>query len=281
MINIGLDLQGLEPFLSMDKAAHDLVEKTGNQLIAMTRAHLVEEASIKLRARREIFVNALSHFQIDENTFVVNLDGKARWIDEGLSEHNMLEDLLGSPKAKRSKDGGSYVIVPFEQNKGASIITPAQSNLLATIKSAMKQAQVPYGKIEKDTGGSPLQGVIHKLKVPSPAKTHQGVGQGHGPIGQPIQGWSPDGQSGTPVLKGLQVHQKTTKNAKGQDSTRRSIMTFRVASSKQEGQGRWDHPGLPAVNLMDEAADWAVGQWDRVIAPRLIEELTERLGGQT
>lgn len=279
MIHLNLDLSGMEPLLEMDKAAREEVERAGNQLIAMTRAHIIEEANRKLRSRRQLFVDSLTHFQVDDNTFVVNLDGAARWIDEGLSEHNMLADLLGSPKAKRAADGSSYVVVPFEHNKGAAVITPAQASLLATIKTAMKQAQIPFGKIEKGEQGQPLQGVLHNLRVPTPKRTGQGPGQGHGPLGAPIQGWSADGQSGTPILQGLQVHQRTTKDKKGHDATRRSIMTFRVASSKHEKDGgRWDHPGVPPTNLMDEGADWALEQWEKTIAPQLVENLYMRLG---
>lgn len=276
---VNLDLTPLQKVLDADAKIREEAEKAGKQLVAMTRAHIVEEASRKLRSRRQMYVDSLTHFQVDENTFVVNLDAKARWIEEGLPEHNMLDDLLSSHSAKTAQDGSKYVVVPFQHNVGPSTITPAQANLLATIKMELRKAKIPYGKIEKDENGDPKLGLLHRLNISTPLKTKEGVGQGHGPIGDPIQGWSADGASGTPVLKGARVYQQKVKDKAGKDKIQRTIMTYRVASSKHhEDPGRWDHPGLEATNLMDEGGDWAQDQWDRVIAPSILDSLVSSLG---
>ena len=171
---VNLDLSPLKKIEGAAEVIRAEAEKAGKQLVAMTRAHIVEEASKKLRSRREMYVDSLTHFQVDENTFVVNLDGKARWIEEGLPEHNMLDDLLSSGKAKTAADGSKYVVVPFQHNVGPSKITPAQANLLATIKSELRKAQIPFGKIEKDEAGQPKTGLLHSLNISTPPRTHSG-----------------------------------------------------------------------------------------------------------
>jgi len=277
---VNLDISALGSLMDADKVLKDEVEKAGCQLIAMTRAHIVEEASQKLRSRRQLYIDSLTHFQADENTFIVNLDAKARWIEDGMPEHNMLDDLLSSSKAKTAADGSKYLVVPFKHNVGPSVQTPAQANLLATIKAELRKASIPFGKIEKDpTTGQAKLGLLHKLQLSTPPRTGNGPGQGHGPVGDPIQGWSADGQSGTPILKGARIYQQKVKNPKGEESIQRSIMTFRVASSKhREDADRWDHPGLEPTNFLDEGTEWAQRQWDQIIAPKLFEAVSQRLG---
>lgn len=275
---VNFDLSALGGLMEADKAIRAEVENAGRQLIAMTRAHIVEQASQKLRSRRQLYVDSLTHFQADENTFIVNLDGKARWIEDGMPEHNMLDDLLSSPKAKTAADGSKYLVVPFQHNVGPSVQTPAQANLLATIKTELRKASIPFGKIEKNAQGEPKLGLLHKLNLPTPTRSGNGPGQGHGPVGDPIQGWSADGKSGIPILKGARIYQQKVKNDKGKESVQRTIMTFRVASSKhREDADRWDHPGLEPTHFMDEGTEWAQQQWDQIIAPKLFEAVSQRL----
>jgi hypothetical protein len=83
-----------------------------------TRARSLELANEKLHSRRGMFIDALSHFQVDENTWVVNLDKSARWIDDGMPEHNMLENRCSRARRRRSRQGRHhYVVVPFQHNR--------------------------------------------------------------------------------------------------------------------------------------------------------------------
>lgn len=255
----------------LDEAAKAAMKQAGQRLIAMTRAHIIEEAGKKLHTRRQMFIDGLSHLQVDENTFVVNLDASVRWIDDGMPAHNMIDDLLKSKKAKRAKDGSKYVVVPFSHKKGTTQMTPAQKTLLDTIKTELKQRKIPYGKTEAGPDGKPKLGLLHSFDLKNhPIRTSSGPGQGKGPIGSTMQG-----PTGIPLLQGVRVYQREIKNKDGSKSVRRDIMTFRVASSKHKGQGRWDHPGTEAVKLMDEAFDWAKRQWEREVVPQLSLELSK------
>lgn len=184
------------------------------------------------------------------------------------SAHSMLDDLLASPKAKVAKDGSKYIVVPFNLNKAPTESTQAQRTLQDTVKSEMQKFGVPYGKIESHADGSPKLGVLHEFDIEQlPLKTSEGPGQGHGPVGGVRQG-----PTGIPFLRGVQVSQKMVG-----DKAKRFITTFRVASSKMLGQGRWDHPGLKPTDIMDDTFAWAKATWNDRIGPELIAQLVARL----
>jgi len=96
---------------------------------------------------------------------------------------------------------------------------------------------------------------------------------GKGPIGAARMG-----PTGIPFLQGIRVYQKRVKDdSTGHSKVSRGIMTFRVASSKHKGTGRWVHPGLQARNFFDEAADWALEQWEKRIVPDILTRFNQSL----
>lgn len=253
----------------IDTATKDAMKRAGERLTKMTHNHIVEQANKRLHTRRQMYIDGLSFFQMDEDTFVVNLDAKVRWIDDGMPAHNMIDDLLKSKKAKTAKDGSKYMVVPFQHNKGNTQMTQAQQDLRNTIQAELKKRDIPYGKLEQGSDGKPKIGLLHKFDImKDPIKTQSGPGQGHGPVGAVRQG-----PTGIPFLQGVRIYQHNTKNPDGSTSPKRSIMTFRVVSSKMKGQGKWDHPGNEAIKLMDEAYDWAKGAWERDIVPQITAQL--------
>jgi hypothetical protein len=275
MFYVNLDASGLLDLLQIPKVVRDQVNQAGNALTAQTRDHMKRLAHDRLKTRRAMFVDGLSVFQESNDTWIINLDASVRWINDGMEPHNMLDDLLHSPKAKRSKDGSIYLIVPFSHKKGPTESTRAQANLTDTIKSEFKKFGVPYGKIEKGPDGKPLLGLLHKMDITSlPLKSFDGPGQGDGPISSVIQG-----PTGIPYLKGIQVYQRKVTDKNGHESVRREIMTFRVASDKQRSQaGRWDHPGLGPTHIMEDAGKWAAETWEKKIAPQLLAGIVATIG---
>jgi hypothetical protein len=287
LFHVNIDLSDLKDFGPQFQAT---VEKemlgAVNRLTAMTHAHIVEEANKKLHTRRQMFLDAISWYSDREGKFfVINLDASARWIDDGMKPHNMLDDLLKSDKAKTAKDGSKYLVVPFEHGGGVTQNTPWQMDLLREVRREMKMRQIPYKKIERNGDGSPKIGLLHTFDInDQPPKTKDGPGQGWGPVGAVRQGWfagakgpptdGGDRADGTPFLQGLRVYQKWGKGKKGEPIVKRAIMTFRVASSKHKDQeGRWDHPGLGPLNIFDEAADWAKTTWEKEVAPNVLSKL--------
>lgn len=268
MIYFNLDLG---PLINMvkgfDKSVQRAMQDAARDLTTQTHAHILEEVQSKLHSTREKYVKALSFKQVDADTWVIELDKSAMFIEEGLkSNFDMLDGLLKSPKAKTAKDGSRYIVVPFQHNKGPTQQTPAQTTLTDTIKSEMKKRKIPYGKLENGPDGKPKTGLLHSFDImKNPIKTAPGAGSGHGPIGQVKQG-----PTGIPHLQGVRVYQSKVTGANGKESFKKSIMTFRIASSKMKGQGRWVHPGLEAKKFLDEAADWALKEFESRIKDKIL-----------
>lgn len=268
MIFFNLDLG---PIISMvkgfDGSVKRAMEEAARDLTVQTHAHIVEEVQAKLHSTREKYLDALSFKQVDADTWVIELGKDAMFIEEGLKPNtDMLDGLLKSAKAKTAKDGSRYIVVPFEHKKGASAQTPAQTTLTDTIKSEMKKRKIPYGKLENGPDGKPKTGLLHSFDImKNPVKTAPGAGSGHGPIGQVKQG-----ATGIPHLQGVRVYQTKVKGADGRESTKKSIVTFRIASSKMKGSGRWVHPGLEAKKFLDEAAEWALKEFETRIKDQIL-----------
>jgi hypothetical protein len=279
VIHLNLDISEL---VSLEKNLVPVISQAMSlaaaKLTQMTKEHVVEQAGVKLHTRRQMFVEHLTVFPLDkeDNVWVLNLDKKYRWIDDGMDEHEMIDDLLKSPKAKTSKDGSRYLSVPFDHSpgKGKTGTTPAQKTLVDTIRKELKTRGIPFGKIERGPDGKPLLGNLHNVDITKePVKTGQGPGQGKGPVGEVRQG-----PTGIPFLQGIRVSQTSVKDRNtGKESVKRSIMTFRTVSSKHKGTGRWVHPGLEAKNMLEEGALWAAEQWKRLIGPETAKAVRNKL----
>ena len=234
----------------------------------LAHAHAVELAAERLHSRHQKYLDNLS-FKEEDGAFIVELAEDAIWIEEGLEPHNMIQDLLSSPKAKRTKDGSAYVIIPFDKSpgKGASSTPASQMDIVGAVKKVLKQNKIPWANIERFENGQPKLGRLHTLNImDQPIKTKEGPGQGHGRIGEVRQG-----NTGIPFLKGLSVYQHD--NGKG--GITRSILTFRIASSKQMGSGKWDHPGLSPINIFPDTQEWCVDQIEKLILPDLMARFGE------
>jgi len=283
MIGINIDLSELKGLSEgIEAALKSASEEAAKNLSAMLYAKAVELANERLHTRRKKFIEALSQSE-EGGIYILSLDESVNWIDDGMEPHSMVENLLKSPKAKRAKDGSSYLVVPFEHGpgKGPAQNSPEQQGLVDAIKSEMKRQKIPFSKVERDKSGKPKMGLLHKFNVKTPNKTSDGPGQGWGPTGQPRQGPNANqklsqkkktpGGGGTPHLHGVSVYQ--TPDGKG--GAKRSIMTFRIVSSKHGGD-RWKHPGLEGVNIMADTFDWANEEIDKM-TPQLLDMLMSKL----
>jgi len=284
MYYLNIDISAItdmgKEFESALKAA---TEEAASNLADLMHAHAVELASQKLNSRRKKFVEALST-TVEGGVHILNLAEHAIWIDDGMPEHSMLENLLKSPKAKRAKDGSSYLVVPFDHGpgKGPTNSTPDQQNLVAAIKTEMKKKKIPWAKTETDSSGKPKFGKLHSFNVPTPNSSGGGRGQGWGPAGKPKQGPNPSqahsqskktqGGGGTQFLHGVAIYQTPD----GAGGAKRSVMTFRVASSKHGGD-RWKHPGLEGTHIMDETVKWAMEEIEKEIGPKIVESILAKL----
>jgi hypothetical protein len=283
MFSINLDLSQIQE-LSKDiqTSLEAAAKQAGEELAQRTRAKAIELASERLNSRRKKFIDALS-LNFEEGVWVLKLDESMAWIDDGIEPHNMIENLLKSPKAKRSKDGSSYLVVPFDHSPGhgATNSTPAQLDLVDTVKAEMKRRKIPWATVERDSQGRPKTGKLHSFHIKNtPLKTGEGPGQGWGPKGDVKQGpnqaqikggKSKPGGGGIPFLQGVSVYQTPD----GGGGTKRSVMTFRVVSSKQSSP-RWDHPGLQPTHLFLDTEKWMWEEFKKM-EPEIIQSVLDKL----
>jgi len=244
-----------------------LLEHAVADLAAQTHAHVVEQASSKLHSTRQKYVDALSYEQAGRGSWTVTLDNSAMWIEEGMPRHEMIDDLLKNGAQVSKKTGARYRVIPLPIKSKTQTPASGQAIRIAAQK-ALRAAKINMRDIEKEVDGRAKVGTLHKLdEVGSPLRTGDGAGQGHGPIGHVRQG-----MTGTPFLKGMRVMQRQVQSAP--PVIQRTAMTFRVVSSLMKGTGRWVHPGVKAVNLMDEAKAWAEQEFEVRIKPELLAALT-------
>jgi len=272
MLFVNVDVGELADLMGIKGALNGAANGAARDLAALTHAKITDLAGQKLKSRRKMYVTGLKYEKVDDEVWVVKLDGKVRWIDDGLPQHNMLDDLLKSPKAHRRPDGSKYVIVPFQHgpNMGPGTTTAAQQDLISTVKAEMKARGIPFGTVERNAQGQAKTGKLHSFNISNaPVKSIDGPGQGKGPIGDVKQG-----PTGIPLLQGVSVYQSLDKNGKAQ----RQIFTFRIADSRHRDQGRWEHPGTTAVNLMEEGMQWALETWEKEIAPALVDKVSMEMG---
>jgi hypothetical protein len=267
MIHINIDLSDLLDIADLQDGIQKEAGRAAEELAAMTKHHIEELAAEKLHSRRETYVENLTLAE-EDGVHMVVLDASVRWIEDGQAAWDMLPALLAGKNAKPSKDGGQYAVIPFKHGGpgiGPATQSPIQQDLVKTIKSAMSGKKIPWRTIEKDQNGEARIGRLHNFSIMTkPVKTQEGPEMGKGPLGKVRQG-----NTGIPFLQDVSVHQFRDDKGKVQ----RSISTFRVASSKQKGTGKWLHPGNKPMYLFEEAAQWAQEMWDKEIGPKLMAKI--------
>ncbi len=278
ILYLDLKTDELEKLASGLDKADETLQKYAKDLAEQAHAKVVELASQGLHMRRERYLAALSFQPVNDSTWVITLDANAVWIEDGLPENfQMLDKLLASNKAKTAKDGSKYIVVPFQHNKGGIFLNSESGktgdDLKRTIQDELRKRKIPFDRLERNINtGEPKLGKLHDIEVPfreHPKKTHEGIGQGEGSIGSARQG-----ATGTSFLNRIQIHQRMGKDKLGRPQVMRGIMTFRTASSKQDAAERWVHPGLPPTRFFEQAYDWALKEWETVIVPRVLNDLS-------
>lgn len=226
------------------------IENSVKSLASMTHAKTLELAEEKLRSLKPQYKKALSFEEVQKGIWVVSLDESAMFIEEGKDPGSMVDDLL-KRGFKVAKDGSRYRSIPigskFSPSARGESMTPKTKELVGRIKKELSARKISYKKIETNPDGSPRLGLLHKININSEKPSEKAT---HG------------------VLEGLTIYQR--KDAKT-GKVKRDILTFRTVSSKHKGS-KWNHPGLPAAKLMDEAFDWAMETWDGEILPALMEK---------
>lgn len=213
------------------------------QLSLEARGRVEKRVNKELHSSRNIYLNNFGWAEVSQDIYVVYLDQPALWIEEGQQAHDMKEDLL---------KGKKYRVIPFRYDKNPQDNTAFTQSLVDTVKRELRKNNVPFKKIEYNQDGSPKVGKLHEFNILSRKNGTY--------IAAP-------GKGNTPALMRLTVYQKKDVNT---GKVRRDILTFRTVTAGQTD--KWQHPGNEAKKYMDEAADWAMNQWETVILPQITKK---------
>jgi hypothetical protein len=250
-LNLKFDIDSIaNQFKEIALEVKNDLEKGVERLAAATNAHVHMEAEEKLSsATLQKFNKSIGFENPAPGIWVVSVDEKGLWVEEGLpSGFDMKPGLLDSPKAKTSKRGFKYTVIPFDMGKSESKATGYEWTLRNKVKSELEKAGIPFKKIETLPSGKPRTGLLHRLDLG----------------GDVLPGAS------TPVLQGLSIYQTVTKTG----NVRRDIMTLRTVSGDPASgsASKWFHPGREGSKFLDSAAAWAEKEWTDTILPEIMEK---------
>lgn len=242
--NIDIDSISSE-FGELKKEVNEDLKNAVGALASMTHAKANELATEQLGSLQKIYKDNLSFQQLEENLWVVSLDEKALFIEEG-RKSGFMQELLNSPTAKTAKDGTKYNIIPFEHSKNPSEQSSRARELTNQIKAELKKQGVNYRKPEYNADGSPKLGLIKRFNIDS-AKLKES-------------------HKDSP-LKGVSIYQRMEGN-----KVRRDVMTFRVITEKHREENKWVHPGMEGKKILDQAFSWAESEWNNVILSEVLSK---------
>lgn len=220
------------------------LEESLRNLVTLTRARIVESAQSLSSATNRTYIEALQdEEEVAPNVWVIALDQKALWIEEGIEpNHDMKPDLL---KGRRVR------AIPFRYDRPESRNTPFTQGLISEIKQKLKKEKLSISKIEKNADGSPRVGKLHEFNF----------------------GGGRPGKGNTPALERLTIYQHQNEKT---GKIRRDVLTFRSVSSGPASDGKWIHPGYPAKNFMDKAMEQAVKDWEENILPEILNKWSSK-----
>lgn len=286
MIFINVNIDSIKDMAkNLSKVQLEAIKMAERDLVPAIYSHIQEEARKKLHSTQQLFLDNISLNRIDDNTWMIVLDAKYRWIDDGMRPHEMIDNL--TKNGKTNKKGDRYKVIPFFHGpgRGPAHSTQYQTDLQSAIRAELRSAKneltgkkgIPYSKIETDSSGNPLIGKLHSLNVETGptrigAGRWAGAGQGWGPIGAVRQGYT-----GTPFLRRVEIYQKMMKQKDGTEKLQRAIFTFRTVSTSMKGSGQWFHPGVTPANIFEEAEVWGRRMWETEVLPKLLEKINQML----
>lgn len=265
MITITLDLEDLLGLKKIEETAKEVIKKANEGAAKTLRGYIVTEADKVLHSRKKAYIESII-LQKEDDFYIVALDKKAAWIEDGMDQTDMVPFFMKSSKVKQGKNG-KFLTIPFNlgYQKGVAT-TPAKADLIATVKQELASRKINYSTVERDEQGAPKLGKLHSLSIKDrPVKTQEGPNQGHRPVGAVKQG-----PSGRAWLDGIKIYQ--VKGPKG--GVKRAIFTFRTVKPEHSGQ-MWIHPGLDGVNIFEKAADFMQKELDDNIIPKILEEISQ------
>lgn len=247
-LKITIDTRAIaESFKELAAEVQADLNKGVAQLAAATHSKVAEMANSELHSSKKTFTDNLGFQQVAPGLWVVSIDEKALWIEEGIEANkDMKPDLLKNATGQ-DKEGYRTKTIPFEHSKAPSQMNGYAQGLQAKIKSELRKRDLPYKKIERNENGSPRLGKLHTFDFKG---------------GRAKSSWTDD------PLTRVTIYQTLTKSG----NVRRDIMTFRTVSDNPNQKDKWIHPGMDGKKFLDRAQTWAETTWENEILPAIMDK---------
>ena len=253
MITIGLDLSQVTALSNVrrgqfNRIAQQIVEEATHSV----HDQIHREANRSLKSTRQIYKRNINRPEIGRLRGSITLTGQLpNMIEQGASPFDMKDGFRKSRKAKRKKDGGWYLTIPF-RHASAGAIGESQA-----FSSVMPREVYRAARQLKSTITAPFIGKIRTGNVMQP---HTLKRVGHGVLGK--REAIPQSAGGD--LTGSQRAAYTHRAPKYAGLTRQkkfyqlfsqgSYVTFRRVSDRSPDNS-WIHKGIKKYNLMGKAAE--------------------------
>jgi hypothetical protein len=191
------------------------------QLARLTYNRAVELAGDRLNSTKQQYLDALKFEPDGEGVFVIYLEESANHLEEGYPPFPMLPKLVRGPKSKVAKDGHRYAIIPIRTRTNTASVQPSANSrsLAMKIKEVIDERKFKQTQAKKDRDTGKIT-TVEKYTGDVPH----------------------------PFLKGL-TRVREYASAESTRPLSSAYLTFRVASEKQIGKGKWNHPGFKGANV--------------------------------
>lgn len=251
------------------------VDQEAKNIAVMTHAFVAAKAKNELNSfQQQAYLGKneenLRYSKLGEGVYLVELDAKAAFIEDGSPKKFMKWLLDNNPKAKTAKDGSRYAHIPFSHTKSNSTknVNDSKSAFYDIVSKRLKEENIDLNKIEKNTDGTPKLGIVHKINTVSILAAEKNRSNFSSPRSQEMAakiGLKP--HSGIHKLEGLVVTQRKDKSGK----IVKEAITIRTISSKHEAEGRWYYPEIKPFKGMQSGYEYAKSLMEESIK-RLHEE---------
>ncbi len=200
------------------------------QLAQLTYNRAVEMTATRLHKTRQQYVDALHLVTESEGVFVVFLDAEADHLEDGYPPFPMLPKLATGPNSKPTKDGkGRYAIIPIRQDADVFVLDKSGDKQDLAIQMKRYIDEKKWKTVKE--GKSPTTGKYTSVERYTGGAPH-------------------------PYLQGL-TRVREYANSKEEKPLSSAYITFRVASTKQDPNKMWRHPGFAGAQIFPDLERWA------------------------
>lgn len=221
------------------------VERFIDSLPIVIRQNIDRRAKGKLHSTYDQYMSSVN-IKNQENLLVVELDPDdwlSNAVESGIEPFDIKQGVLNGPKAKTSKKGYKYAVIPMGKKNDAHSGTQKGQFYQDAINKVLEKPSFGLSNFKFSSSGA----VSETQKVLT---------------SDPMLG----GFYRTRVYPDAPALQSSAK-------PKWSYVLFRMMSNNPAAVSKWEHPGITAANIFKETERWINGNIDRLLDDMIQSEL--------